>query len=168
MANEEASIELDQNMPVQERAWRFERVGWGVLTLLVLLALLGLFGSGPLSSTTATTPDNGIAAAYERFVRHDGSTSVELTIGPGQASDGEVEVWISASYLDDMEVEQIAPQPDEVRSNGDRQGYVFLVDDPSTETTVTFQLRPDAMGRITGDVGIVDGSSVTINQLSFP
>lgn len=33
---------IRENIPMQKRVWRFERVGWYVLVIIVLLALAGL------------------------------------------------------------------------------------------------------------------------------
>lgn len=40
---------IAEDMALQCRIWRFERIGWWGLGLVVLLALLGLFSRGPLS-----------------------------------------------------------------------------------------------------------------------
>lgn len=39
-----------EDMAYQVKVWRFERWGWYTLVLLILLALLGLFSRGPLST----------------------------------------------------------------------------------------------------------------------
>lgn len=161
-------LELDQDMPFQERAWRAERVSWVVLSLITVLALLGIFGTGPLASTTAGTEENGLTASYERFVRHDGRSSLELRIAPDQASEGQVEVWFSATYLEDIQIEQVSPEPDEIHLAGDRQVYVFLTDDPASTMTVNVIFRPDSIGRISGDIGIVDGPTVPVRHVSLP
>lgn len=161
-------LELDQDLPFQERAWRAERIAWVVLIIVVVAALVGVFGTGPLSSTTAGGSETGISASYERFVRHDGRSSLELRISPEGASEGQVEVWLSASYLEDIQIEQISPQPDEVRTSGERDIFVFLTDNPSSDMTVTVTFRPDAMGPISGDIGIVDGPAVSVRHFSFP
>lgn len=160
-------LELDQDMPYQERAWRVERVAWVVLSLIIVAALVGVFGTGPLSSTTAGDEQTGLSAGYERFVRHDGRSSLELSISPDHASDGHVEVWLSAGYLSDIQIENISPQPDEVRTSGERDIFVFLTDNPSS-MTVTFHFRPNSIGAISGDIGIVDGPTVSVRHISFP
>jgi hypothetical protein len=161
-------LELDQDMPFQERAWRAERIAWIVLTLIVVAALIGLFGTGPLSSTTAGNAESGLTASYERFVRHDGQSSLELQVSPDQASEGQVEVWLSAGYLEDIELQQLSPQPDEVRTDGERDIFVFLVDDPASPISITLLFRPDTMGRISGDIGVVDGPTVSVRHISLP
>ena len=39
---------VQEDMTMQQRVWRFERVGWYLLVVIVLLGLAGVFGNGPL------------------------------------------------------------------------------------------------------------------------
>lgn len=164
----EPGLEIDQDLGFQEGEWIAQRVLWAILFAIIMLALLGLFGTGPLSSMKAGSEDEGITLDYERFVRHDGRASLVVDVSPDQVSEGQVEVWLNESYLSDVQMESISPQPDEVRSDGDRQVYVFLAEDPNAPITITFSYRPDTIGRLTGDMGIVDGPTVSFDQLSYP
>lgn len=168
MGNQQPGLELDQKLPFQEKAWRVERIGWGVLTLIALLALLGLFGTGPLSSAVAGSDDEGLLVDYERFIRHTGEVSLEIEVAPQYLTDGQVELWVSTDYIDGFLIESVSPQPDEVRAEGDRQVYVFLAESPDAPASVTFSLRADRIGRYSGEAGIVDGPTVSFTQLSYP
>lgn len=161
-------LEIDQDLTFQEKEWHVQRIGWTMLLIILLLALLGLFGTGPISSATAGNTEDGLTLDYERFVRHDGRASLTMEVSPGQISDGQIELWLSSTYLDNVEVQQISPQPDEVRVDGERQIYVFLVENPSEPVTMDISLQPRAMGRLSGDVGIAGGVHVTFNQFSYP
>lgn len=41
---------IHEDMTYQLKVWRFERVGWYVLVLVVLMGLMGVFSRGLLSS----------------------------------------------------------------------------------------------------------------------
>jgi hypothetical protein len=161
-------LEIDQDLDFQKKEWRVERIAWAALTIIVILALLGLFGTGPLSSAIAGSDKDGLVLDYERFVRHDGEASLEIQVSPDQVSEGEIELWISTGYLDEVQIENISPQPDVVRGEGDRQVYVFLAEAPNAPVSISFSLSPDRMGRYSGEMGIVDGPTVSFNQLSYP
>jgi hypothetical protein len=45
---------VQEHMRFQHRTWLIERIGWFVLAFIVLLALLGLFGSGFLSKRASS------------------------------------------------------------------------------------------------------------------
>lgn len=138
------------------------------MLLIIVLALLGFFGTGPISLATAGDPDSPLLVEYQRFVRQQGQTSLTVQVDSGQISDGQIEVWISTGYVEDIEIEQLSQQPDEVLNDGDRLVFVFLAEDVSEPISVTFTLRPEVIGRITGDVGVVDGPQVHLSQLSYP
>ncbi|SED65477.1 Protein of unknown function [Pseudomonas frederiksbergensis] len=63
-----------EDMAHQVKVWQFERWGWYFLALVVLLALLGLFSRGPLSTRDVQGDDGKVRVQYERFHRH-GSTN---------------------------------------------------------------------------------------------
>lgn len=161
-------LEIDQDLEFQQREWRVQRVFWAVLVLVVVLGMIGLFGTGPISSATSGSSSQGISVSYERFVRHGGEAELEFTIQPDQVQDGQVEIWISSSYLDDLTIEQYSIEPDEVRSQGERQVFVFLVDSSDEPASIRISIRPDKMGRFAGEAGIVDGPSISFSQLSYP
>ena len=161
-------LKIDQDLRFQEWEWAVQRVAWIVMLLIIVLALLGFFGTGPISSATAGDPDSPLLVEYQRFVRQQGQTSLTVQVDSGQISDGQIEVWISTGYVEDVEIEQLSQQPDEVLNDGDRLVFVFLAEDVSEPISVTFTLRPEVIGRITGDIGVVDGPQVHLSQLSYP
>jgi len=161
-------LEIDQDLDFQKREWIVERVSWFVGLAIIILGLLGLFGTGPISSTTAGDANGPISVDYQRFVRHNGEMSLTMTVAPDQVQDGQVELWISATILDKVDLQQFSHEPDEVRNEGDRTVFVFLTGDTPGQLTITVNMRSHVFGRIAGDIGIVDGSQVSISQLSYP
>lgn len=161
-------LEIEQDLPFQEREWTVQRVAWVLLLALLALGLAGLFGTGPLSSATKEAGDGALAVDYQRFIRHDGRTTLTFTLDGSLASAGELELWIAQEYLGDVEVQGISPQPTETRAESDRVVHVFTVPDPGTTLEVRFSLRPQAMGRLTVEAGVPDGPSLGFSQLSYP
>jgi hypothetical protein len=138
------------------------------MVTIILAALLGVFGTGPLSSAMAGSEPAGLAVNYERFVRHQGEMELTIEIAPGQAEDGQVELWIDNAYLDEMVIENVQPEPEEVRSSGDRRIFVFVVDSADTALQVTVDSTPKAMGRLESTMGVNSGSGITFTQISLP
>jgi hypothetical protein len=161
-------LEIDQDLEFQKAEWRMERVAWFAGLAILVLGLLGLFGTGPISSATAGDNDGPIAVDYQRFVRHDGEMSLTFTIASNQVKEGQVEVWISEPYLGKVEIEQFSHEPDEVRNEGDRTVFVFLAEDTGEPFSATISMRSQVIGRLSGDIGIVDGSQLNVSQLSYP
>jgi hypothetical protein len=47
-------LEINQDLGAQQKTWTIQRIGWGGMALIVLAALGGAFGSGPLARTDVT------------------------------------------------------------------------------------------------------------------
>lgn len=161
-------LEVDEDIGFEKSEWRAQRIGWSLMAVVILLALLGLFGTGPISSATAGAPDGPLLVEYQRFIRHDGRTSLRVQIDEEQIVDGQVELWISSEYLEDVEIEQFSQEPDKVTHGGERVIFTFLAANPTEPVSVTFAMQPQAMGRLSAAVGIVDGPEVQLSQLSYP
>lgn len=162
-------LELDEDMHVQRREWAVQRIGWAVMLLVVILGVVGLFGTGPISTGSTEAGDGALAAGYQRFIRHDGRTSLSFTVAGNLANESnEIELWLPTSYLEAVEVQGISPQPAESKGAGDRTIFVFSVDDPSSSIDVEFSLRPRDMGRLHGEAGVTDGPTVRFDQISYP
>ena len=100
-------LELGQDLPFQRRTWLVQRVGWGVVLLLLLAAAAGLLGRGPLSEKTARSADGALGVRYGRFVRHRAPTTVQLQLAPDVADQGQVRLWLDLRYLEGVTIENI-------------------------------------------------------------
>lgn len=160
-------IELDQDLDFEERQWKVQRVGWAIGALLIVAALVGVFGSGPLSSATAGN-DQSLVVHHERFIRHTGDGDITLVIAGDQAVAGEVEFWVDANWLGAIQILGISPEPVDVRADGDRQIYVFAVDDPAQAFEVSIRFTPRQMGFVRAEFGVNDGAAVSFTQFSYP
>lgn len=56
--------------------WRLQQLGWAVMALIVVLALLGVFSTGPLSWSSTTAADGTVEVQYQRFVRNGGDNTL--------------------------------------------------------------------------------------------
>lgn len=168
MVKQVGDLEVDQDLRFQEREWTIQRFGWAVILLLIVLALLGLFSTGPLSTATAGDTDGPLAVDYQRFVRHDGRSTLTVRVDSDQVTADEVEIWLTDTYFDKVEVQQITPDPQEVRAGDGRLVYTFAVEDMTQPFQASFSLRPQHIGRLSAEVGVTDGSSVGFDQLSYP
>ena len=69
------------------REWRFERIGWGVIALVLVAGSVGLFGDGRLASASASTTAGGAVVHYERVVRHGAPSEISLRLAPAAGAD---------------------------------------------------------------------------------
>jgi hypothetical protein len=151
-------MEVNADIEFQRRAWTVQRVGWLVIAAIIVGALLGIFGDGPLSR--AAVERDGLRLEYERFARLQQSTRllVELTkTGPG-------EIAFNRGYLESFRIEQITPEPREVETSGEWLVYRF---GGSGTSTVIFHLLPEKFGSAAGAARAY-GNSLAFRQFIYP
>ncbi len=125
---------IREDMRFQRRYWLFERIGWGILILIMAAAAAGTFAGGPLSAAART--GDGFDAAYERFARRGVDTSLTVNLAGGRT------LWVQG--MNGFDVLAVEPRPATVRSERDGLAYDFT---PGTGTIVaTFRLKPRDWG----------------------
>jgi hypothetical protein len=159
-------LEVEEDLDFQRREWTAERVAWVVMGLLLLAALLGVFGRGPLSNATAE--EGSLRVGYARFERKGAPTEVRVEIAAGTAHQGQVHLWLDRDYAMGVEIRQIAPEPEQAQTGGDRVLYVFQVNDPSQPVDVIVRLEHDDWGVKTGRIGLVNGPELELRQIVYP
>lgn len=148
--------------------WVGQIVGQILMALLLIAALIGLFGSGPLSSATASSDGTLMQVLYDRFARYEGQSTLRIELAPGATSSDSVEIQISRSLLEDFQIESIAPEPDSVTAGSGQLTYTFEVDEPGQSAELVFHLRPQQIGLSTVEVGLGDDEPVSFTQFVYP
>lgn len=149
---------------------RFER-GWNrlqvateiVVALIVVAGLLGLFGTGPLSSGTQTRPSFGIR--YERIVRRTLQTQVIISLTK-PARSPTFEVLMPNTFLADMSIASASPRASAMRVEPEGIAYVFDLGTAGTGE-ISFDLKPKGYGAVTSPF-VVGGEPVVLHQFIFP
>jgi len=161
-------LQLDADQPLQQRVWRAERVGWIFIAAVVLAALLGLFGPGPLSHTDVSSSDGTLNVQYLRFVRMGGTTSMQVDVSGAAVQASELRLRVDQQVIENFKVEQITPEPAEALPDGGDVIYVFTLPGTGDHATITFDLRSEGMGPATGRVEVVGGPSVSLAVFLYP
>jgi hypothetical protein len=152
--------------PFNERMWRVERVTWVVMAALLVLALLGLLGPGPLSDRVAGDKSGPIWVEYERFTRFEAPT--ELTVHLKRPpTTSQVGVWLAKDYCDRIEIESITPEPASSNIAADGVNYLFDVRADADDAVVTFHIRPRAPGSLRGEIGSGE-TRLSLDQFAYP
>lgn len=159
-------LEREPDLRFQHREWTVQRAGWVVLLVIVLAALSGLFGGGPLS--TATAEVEPLQLQYTRFERRHAPTTMEVSVDNSALSQGQVEVWLSFDYLARIEITSFVPEPEEVIETDERVVYRFNIDDQTRTPKILISLEHDEQGLTTGRIGMTDGPEVAFWQVVYP
>jgi hypothetical protein len=153
-----------EDMAYQLKVWRFERVGWYGLVLLVILTLLGLFSRGPLSSRDVQSSDGRLGAKYEFFHRNGSNNAMILHLKgtPGAV----LEVELGGDWLEGFDVEALHPHP--VRSASAGQGMkVWVQADAEGKASLYLSLVSTGLGIYHSRIAM-PGSAVSFDQFIFP
>lgn len=156
---------VEEDLKLQLQIWRFERIGWYALVVVVLMTLLGLFSHGILSSTTATSSTSDLAVEYERFHRNGAVNKMVIHSKgkPGQAHT----LFIGGAMLDAFSIDSMQPQP--VSSIGNRKGLkLTLTADAQGESALYLAWRSDGIGLFKSKIAIEGGGEVLITQFIYP
>lgn len=156
---------VDEDIALQRRIWRLERVGWYLMLLIVVLTLCGLFSHGVLSSQTVTTQQQDLSVEYQRFHRNGAVDSMVIhSYGePGRPHT----LVISHSMMKGFSIESMQPQP--TRSAGTREGLrLTLPADAHGESTLYLSWRSGGVGFVAGEIALDGGGRVAVTQFIYP
>lgn len=162
------TLQLDQDVGFHRRAWFVQRVGWGVMALIVLAAFLGLAGSGPLTRVDAREADGAFEVVYSRFVRHRAPETIEVKVAGAALDEDELRLHVSRSFLEGISVESVQPEPSSVEVGSDRIVYVFDLVQAGAPVMVEFEVRYDDVGTKRGTVRVEGQRAVTVKQFVYP
>jgi hypothetical protein len=141
------------------------------MAAVAIAVLLGLFGgAGLLSGATVGSREAPISVEEcHRFVRYGAPTTLRVHLDAGTGTGREARVWLSREYLESIQLQRVTPQPDRVVAGPGRVTYVFdVATDPGEPTAITFDLQPDKVGPLRGEVGIEGGNALGFRQFAYP
>ena len=94
--DQESTANLDdgKNLRMQKYEWIFERTAWVLMIALLLAAVLGLFGPGPLSFRTRTSADGKLVVDYYAVQRHEAPSELCIHFRD-RAAQGAIRVALS-------------------------------------------------------------------------
>jgi hypothetical protein len=145
-----------------------QRVAWAVMGALVLGALLGLFGQGPLSGATADDPSLPLRVEYDRFGRYQSPLTLRIRFTPPAERPGPIFLWLSRDYLRHVQIQRITPEPRTQHLAPTGVSYEFLLREPSSDLEVIFHLEAQAIGLLPGRVGFTEAQSLRFTQWIHP
>ncbi|NKQ10831.1 hypothetical protein [Pseudomonas sp. SST3] len=155
---------IQEDMVLQSRMWKTERIGWTILIGIILITFTGVFSTGPLSRVIAQTAAGDIQVQYQRFERHGASTEIKINTRAGK--DGQVWLTLDGDMLESFTIESIQPEPISSESFG-RGLRLRFQSGPEGRTTAYFSLRPSGLG-LTESAVHADGEHIAFTQFIYP
>ena len=165
-ARQATELEVDEDLAFQRRDWLAQRIGWTALGLMLLAALAGLMGSGPMSRTVRND-GRYLTVEYDRFVRHGARTAVTFRVAPGAVTDGRVRLAIDRRFLVANDLQRLVPEPSATRGREDTVEFIYDVA-PGATLLARWTVEPDDLGSLSSSVRLNGEPSVEIAQFTYP
>lgn len=131
----------------------------------VLAAALGLTGPGWLSERRLATA--GVELTYSQNLHRGRETTLDLTLDPEHARDGELRLTLSRAWLERMHLVDVEPPPLRSTMLGEGRELAFAVAGPG-RLHVRLHVEPRGWGRVEGEVRVTDGARIALKQVIFP
>lgn len=159
-------LQVHEDLVFQRRDWLAQRIGWTALGLMLLAALAGLMGSGPMSHTVRND-GRYLTVEYDRFVRHGARTAVTFRVAPQAVSDGRVRLAIDRRFLVANDLQRLVPEPSATRGREDTVEFIYDVA-PGATLLARWTIEPDELGNLSSAVRLNGEPSVEIAQFTYP
>jgi hypothetical protein len=137
------------------------------MAAVVLAALAGAFGRGPLARRERATPDRSLVVRFDRVARVGAPTRLVLEFDQPAGSDAVV--WLSNTYVDRMELDRSTPAALVEAAETGRVAFRFQA---GGRARIEFVFRPRAAGTVTGEFSLgpdpAEGRTVRVEHLVLP
>jgi hypothetical protein len=160
-----AGLDITEDLAFHQRFWIVQRAGWAVMAAVVVAALAGAFGRGPLSH--ASLAAEGVRVDYERVVHAGTTTTVTVDARPADAATAqrEARVAFASDYVEGMALERVVPAPLRVETGTRQTTFVFSADGT---LRVSFTLKPAGAGLHRTDVEVAGQRAGALVQVVLP
>ena len=165
MSENKTSFDFLADPPFLKREILFERAGWVFMGLVVVAALLGLFGNGLLSEVVLKKDQ--FEMKYQRFLHFGKLTTLDIEVVPQTSETGVVAIAFSHGYLHNFRMETIQPAP-ESSAHGDQILFWFTATGASEPVKVQIRLEPQKIGMLEGKIFVNGEDGYVFRQFVYP
>ncbi len=151
-------IAVGEDLRFQRRWWRFEKISWSFLGIIVALAFAGVFGNGPLSTAKKKTADGALQVNYDWVERFSAPTILTLHFNQSAIHNGNIQIWVSDSIVKELGNQRVVPQPTASVTGDAGIAYTFPTSDHPD--SVEFALQPAKIGRHRFTIRLIGNGTV--------
>jgi hypothetical protein len=153
-----STLQIKEDIPLHEKGWIVQRLGWILILGVMAAGLLGLFGQGLLSKQKVSS--GNINAEYQRFFRYETEMQVALH-SPQHIST----ILLPQQYLEKFSKIMFIPEPSSTMTISGGVLYNFP---PSDNHSVSIFLTPQDWGSIDGALQVNNVSNIPLHHFIYP
>ena len=162
-----SDLDGPKNLRRQTWEWAVERISWFLVAAVLILALLGFLGPGPLGVRNVASVDGDLSVRCYAVVHYEAPTEL-LVYFRSSPQSKMARLTLSRSFTDETVLEGITPEPESVEMHDNEIVYNIRIHDAGERRTIVYRYRHTAFGRIAYSVGLLGGPIVRINQFVCP
>ena len=161
-------LEIETDIAHQRKTWRYKRIGWVIMSIILLSVLIGFTGGGPLSTKKISSGTTNIE--YESITRYKRITPLKIHLNTQMvsAADSTVKISINRVFLDRMEIDCIIPEPESSEVATDAVIFNFKVAEFDPENFIVFYFNPDYIGSTSLIVKAGNEQPYDLSQFIYP
>jgi hypothetical protein len=168
MTTERDRLQLERNKSLHEREWKVQHGGWILGVAILAAALAGLLGSGPLSTTTATSASGSVRVLYDRFVHGSSEVLLRVRLEALEGTQQTFALKLPHSFLERARILRIDPEPVRSEFVADATLYEFERAVTADRASVDFHLEFHKFGSAPGSVELKGNEAALFTQFVYP
>jgi hypothetical protein len=160
-------FDTPQRLRQQRREWRVERAGWIAIGALLVAALAGAFGPGPLTHRTARSVDASLELDYYTIERREAPVELRFRL-KSDAAGGAVQLRLPQSLVDVVSIESLTPPPLAIEADDGAVVYSFRHRRAEHLFPIVLRVKYYTYGAKDHQFATDGGSPITIRQWVLP
>ncbi|MBB2965205.1 hypothetical protein [Methylobacterium sp. R2-1] len=159
------ATEIEPNRRFEAKWGRAQAVLQGIVGLIVLAGLLGIFGDGWLSTTSRSFTSVPLSVTYQRLLRANAPSEIIIRASAPLPAET-LEIGVGSSLLDDASITTTEPGAKDVAATPEGITYRFVLGRERTGT-IKLRLAPRLPGRTTAVLSVA-GEDLSLPLFIYP
>lgn len=164
-STEATETEIEPNTGFEAWWSRAQTILQGLIALIVVAGLAGLFGQGWLSKVTQAFPSAPLEVTYERLLRANAPTEMTIAVTRPLAEET-LRVELGSDLLDHASIGSTQPRAVSVDATPHGVTYTFRLG-PERQGTILFKMAPRVVGPIQAKLS-AQGADLTLPLFIYP
>jgi hypothetical protein len=159
-------LQVEEDLNSQKKLWKRQRIGRTVWALFILLAIVGLFGEGPLSRTSAK--EDELEVQYDRFAHVESKDQFKFDFHRKDIVGGKIHLWFDSDYIKENPIQNVTPDPVSTKLEDKKVVLEFEADQAMTSSSIIVETEASKPGLQRVVLGLVGGPDLKFWKFIWP